>query len=135
MKDGLRGSIGPGNPSSTFITRNYYWRFIINSLINLRILRSLRTLFNYGSGQAFGKGDLVLHVTGYPTRSHNRLCNRHTAITTRPPPHGHRHMATAIRPPLYGHRYTATATRPPPHGHRHTATATRPPPHGYYHAA
>ena len=52
------------------------------------------------------------HVTGYPARSRDRSCDRHTATATRPPPHGHCH--------------TATATRPPPHGHRHTATATRP---------
>ena len=54
------------------------------------------------------------HVTGYPARSRDRSCDRHTVTATRSPPHGHRH--------------TATATRPSPHGHRHTATATRPPP-------
>ena len=51
-------------------------------------------------------------LTGYPARSRDRSCDRHTVTATRPPPHGHRH--------------TATATRPPPHGHRHTVTATRP---------
>ena len=56
----------------------------------------------------------VSHVTGYPARSRDRSCDRHTVTATRSPPHGHRH--------------TATATRSPPHGHRHTATATRPPP-------
>ena len=73
------------------------------------------------------------HVTGYPTRSRNKSCDRHTATATRSPPHGHRHTATATRPPPHGHRHTATATRPPPHGHRHTATATRPPPHSHCH--
>ena len=52
------------------------------------------------------------HVTGYPARSRDRSCDRHTATATRPPPHGHRHMATATRPPPHGHRHTATATRP-----------------------
>ena len=38
------------------------------------------------------------HVTGYPARSRDRSCDRHTA--------------TATRSPLHDHRYTATATRP-----------------------
>ena len=75
----------------------------------------------------------VSHVTGYPSRSRDRSCDRHTATATRSPPHGHRHTATATRPPPHGHRHTVTATRSPPHGHRHTATATRPPPHGHRH--
>ena len=78
---------------------------------------------------------LLSHVTGYPARSRDRSCDRHTATATRPPPHGHRHTATATRQPPHGHRHTATATRQPPHGHRHTATATRPPPHGHRHTA
>ena len=49
---------------------------------------------------------------GYPARSRDRSCDRHTVTATRSPPHGH--------------RYTATTTRSPPHGHRHTAIATRP---------
>ena len=99
------------------------------------MLGSLRTLFNCGLGQAFGRGDLVSHVMGYPSRSYDRSCHCHTAIATRLPPHGHRHTATATRPPPYGHRHTATATRSPPHGHCHTVTATRPLPHGHRHAA
>ena len=73
------------------------------------------------------------HVTGYPARSRDRSCDRHTATATRPPPYGHRHMATATRPPPHGHRHMATATWSPPHSHRHTVTATRPPPHGHRH--
>ena len=115
---------------STFITWNRYWRFIVNSLISLGILGSLRTLLSCGSGRAFGRGDLVSHVTGYPARSRDRLCDRHTATATRLPPHGHRHTATATRSPPHGHCHTVTATRPLLHGHRHTVTATRPPPHG-----
>ena len=68
----------------------------------------------------------MLHITGYPSRLCNRLCNRHTATATRPPPHSHRHMATATRPLPHGHRHAATATWPPPHGYCHTVTATRP---------
>ena len=65
--------------------------------------------------------DILSHITGYPTRSRNRSCDRHTATATRPPPHGHRHTATATRPPPHGHRHTA---QPP--GYHHTVTATRP---------
>ena len=61
------------------------------------------------------------HVTGYPARSRDRSCDRHTVTATRSPPHGHRHTVTATRSPPHGHRHTATATRPPSHGHRHTA--------------
>ena len=45
------------------------------------------------------------HVTGYPARSRDRSCNRHTATATRSPPHGHRHTITATRPshPWPGH--------------------------------
>ena len=68
------------------------------------------------------------HVTGYPARSRDRSCDRHTATATRPPPHGHRYIVTTTRPPPHGHHYTATTTWPPPHGHRHTFTATRPQP-------
>ena len=64
------------------------------------------------------------HVTGYPARSRDRSCDRHTVTATRPPPHGHRHTAPATRPPPHGPHHTVTATRSPPHGHRHTATAT-----------
>ena len=62
------------------------------------------------------------HVTGYPARSRDRSCDRHTVTATRSPPHGHRHTVTATRSPPHSHRHTATATRPPPHGHRHTAS-------------
>ena len=62
------------------------------------MLESLRTLLNCGSRRAFGRGDLILHVTGYPSRSRDRLCDRHTATATRSPPHGHRHTVTATRP-------------------------------------
>ena len=31
------------------------------------------------------------HVTGYPARSRDRSCDRHTATATRSPPHDHRH--------------------------------------------
>ena len=78
---------------------------------------------------------LVSHVTGYPARSRDKSCDRHTVTATRSPPHGHRHTATATRLPPHGHRHTATATRSPPYGHRHTVTATRLPPHGHRHAA
>ena len=73
---------------------------------------------------------LSCYITDYLTKLRNSLCNRHTAIITRPSPHGHRHTATAIRPPPHGHHHTATATRSPPHSHRHTATATQLPPRG-----
>ena len=36
---------------------------------------------------------VMSHVTGYPARSRDRSCDRHTATATRPPPHGHRHTA------------------------------------------
>ena len=65
------------------------------------MLRSLRTLFSYDLGRAFGRGDLMSHVTGYPARSRDSSCDRHTATATWSPPHGY--------------RYTVTATRPPPH--------------------
>ena len=71
--------------------------------------------------------------TGYPARSRDRSCDRHTATATRSPPYGHRHTVTATRSLPHGHHHMATATRSPPHGHRHTVTATRPPPHGYRH--
>ena len=51
------------------------------------------------------------HVTGYPARSRDRSCDRHTVTATRSPPHGHRHTVTTTRPPPYGHRHTVTATR------------------------
>ena len=38
------------------------------------------------------------HVTGYPARSRDRSCGRHTVTATRSPPHGHRHTVTATRP-------------------------------------
>ena len=96
---------------------------------------SLRIFLSCGLGRAFGRGDLVLYVTGYFSRLRDRLCDRYTATATWPLPYGHRHTATAIRPPPHGHRYTVTATWPPPHGHRHMVTATRPPPHGHRHTA
>ena len=52
------------------------------------------------------KGIRVLsHATGYPARSRDRSCDRHTVTATRSPPHGHRHMVTATRPshPWPGH--------------------------------
>ena len=64
------------------------------------------------------------HVTGYPARSRDRSCNRHTATATRPLPHSHRYTATATQSPPHGHCHTATATQSPPQNHRHTATAT-----------
>ena len=76
------------------------------------MFRFLKILFNYGLGRVFGKGDLMLYITGYPARSRNRLYYRHTATAIWPLPYGHYHMATATRPPPYGHRYTVIATRP-----------------------
>ena len=93
--------------------------FYCNSLISLKILGFLRILLSCGLRRAFGRGDLMLHVTGYPTRSRDRSCDRHTVTATRSPPHGH--------------RYTVTATQSLPHGHRHTVTATQLFPHGHSH--
>ena len=76
------------------------------------MLGSLRIFLNCGSGQAFGKGNLVSHITGYLTKSRDRLCDHHMATATRPPPHGHRYTVTAIRPPPHGHCHTATVTQP-----------------------
>ena len=70
---------------------------------------------------------------GYFTRSRDKLCDRHTATATRPPPHGYCHTVTATWPLPHGHRHTATATWPPSHGHRHTVTTTRLPPHSHRH--
>ena len=97
------------------------------------MLGSIRTLLSYSSGRAFGRGDLVLHVMGYPARLCDRSCDHHMVTATWLLPHGYRYTATATRSPPHGHRHTVTATRPPPHGHRHTATATRLPPYGHRH--
>ena len=69
-----------------------------------------QSIINYSTTKNYVKNKDVFtktlsHVTGYPIRSRDRSCDRHTA--------------TATRPPLHGHRHTAAATRPPPHGHRH----------------
>ena len=40
----------------------------------------------YGLGRSH-RG-LLSHVTGYPARSRDRSCDRHTATATRSPPHG-----------------------------------------------
>ena len=42
------------------------------------------------------------HVTGYPARSRDRSCDRHTVTATRSLPHGHRHTATATWSPPRG---------------------------------
>ena len=82
-----------------------------------RLSLYLRYKLWYGS-QGFNLGgmdNMVSHVTGYPARSRDRSCDRHTVTATRPPPHGYCHTATATRSPLHGHRHTATATRSPQH--------------------
>ena len=86
-----------------------------NSLISPGMLGSLRTLLSYSSGRAFGRGDLMSHITGYSARSRDRLCDHHTVTATRLPPHSHCHMVTATRSPPHDHCHTATATLSPPH--------------------